>query len=189
MQTLWGEFLPVAENQLTVPKDAEEISIGNLKFMAVNTPGHADHHYSYQFEDICFSGDVGGVRIPGFQYLRVPMPPPELHFGKWRESITRLRELKSTKIAPTHFGIFDDAQWHLSELERNINQTEKWLEETMPADPALDELREKFSAWMQEQSRTQNLSDDVIKAYSLANPLGMSADGLMRYWKKVRMAG
>ncbi|MBC7875543.1 MAG: MBL fold metallo-hydrolase [Anaerolineales bacterium] len=189
MQTLWGEFLPVAENQLTVPKDAEEILIGNLKFLVINTPGHADHHYSYQFEDICFSGDVGGVRIPGFQYLRVPMPPPELHFGKWRESITRLRELKFTKIAPTHFGIFDDAQWHLSELERNINETEKWLEEIMPADPSLDELREKFSAWMQEQSLTQNLSGDVIKAYSLANPLGMSADGLMRYWKKVKMAG
>jgi hypothetical protein len=29
----------------------------------------------------------------------------------------------------------------------------------------------------------------VVKAYDLANPLGMSADGLHRYWKKVRMAG
>jgi hypothetical protein len=28
----------------------------------------------------------------------------------------------------------------------------------------------------------------VMNAYELANPLGMSADGLLRYWKKVRMA-
>jgi hypothetical protein len=39
---------------------------------------------------------------------------------------------------------------------------------------------------MDEQSRVKKLSADVIKAYTLANPLGMGADGMMRYWKKVR---
>ena len=41
MQTLWGEFLPVAQNQLTVPQDAQEIVIGKLRFLPINTPGHA----------------------------------------------------------------------------------------------------------------------------------------------------
>ena len=186
MDTLWGEFLPVLEHQLTVPQDAEEIVIGNLRFVAVNTPGHAEHHYSYLFEDLCFSGDVGGVRIPGYPYLRVPMPPPELHFGRWRESIARLRSLKFARIAPTHFGIFDDVDWHLKELQRNLDASEKWLEETMPADPPVDELRAKFVEWMNEQSRAQNLSEDVVTAYALANPLGMSVDGMVRYWKKAR---
>lgn len=187
MQTLWGEFLPVVESQLKVPKDAEEIVIGNLKFIAINTPGHAEHHYSYLFEDLCFSGDVGGVRIPGYAYLRAPMPPPELHFGRWHESIARLRALKFSRIAPTHFGIFEDVEWHLNELHKNLTAAEKWLEDVMPADPSVDELREKFSSWMMAQGAAQNLSEDVIKAYALANPLGMGADGLMRYWKKVKM--
>src|SRR5574341_2172185 len=65
MESLWGEFLPVPESQLKVPKDAEEIEIGKLGFLPINTPGHAEHHYAYLFEDICFSGDIGGVRIPG----------------------------------------------------------------------------------------------------------------------------
>jgi glyoxylase-like metal-dependent hydrolase (beta-lactamase superfamily II) len=186
MQALWGEFLPVAENRLTVPKDAEEIVIGNLRFLPVNTPGHAEHHYSYLFEDICFSGDVGGVRIPGYQYLRAPMPPPELHFGKWRESIARLRRVKFSRIAPTHFGIFEDPDWHLSELQKNLDEAEKWLEEIMTSDPSVDELRTKFEVWMDEQSHSKNLSADVIASYALANPLGMGADGLMRYWKKFR---
>ena len=186
MDTLWGEFLPVLEQQLTVPQDAEEIVIGNLRFVAVNTPGHAEHHYSYLFEDLCFSGDVGGVRIPGYPYLRVPMPPPELHFGRWRESIARLRSLKFARIAPTHFGIFDDVDWHLNELQSNLDASEKWLEETMPANPPVDELRAKFVEWMNEQSRAQNLSEDVVTAYALANPLGMSVDGMVRYWKKAR---
>lgn len=188
MGTLWGDFLPVAADQLTVPNDAEEIVIGRLRFLPVNTPGHAEHHYSYQFEDVCFSGDVGGVRIPGYPYLRAPMPPPELHFGRWRESIARLRSLKFTHIAPTHFGVFDDADWQLNELQRRLDETERWLEQVMPADPPVDDLREKFSTWMEDQGGAEKLSDEVRQAYALANPLGMSADGLIRYWKKVRNA-
>jgi glyoxylase-like metal-dependent hydrolase (beta-lactamase superfamily II) len=189
MQTLWGEFLPVERDRLTVPNDAEEIAIGNLRFLPVNTPGHAEHHYSYLLEDTCFSGDVGGVRIPGFPYLRAPMPPPELHFARWHESIRRLRALKFARIAPTHFGIFDDTAWQLDELERSLNSAEEWLEKIMPAGPTADELREKFTAWMQAQADEQKLSGEAVQAYALANPLGMGADGLMRYWNKVKMAG
>ena len=64
MESLWGEFVPVPEEKLHVVRDDEEIEIGELRFRPVNTPGHAGHHYAYIFEDICFSGDVGGVRIP-----------------------------------------------------------------------------------------------------------------------------
>lgn len=188
MDQLWGEILPVAEDQLTVPQDAEEIVIGNLRFLPVNTPGHAEHHYSYVFEDICFCGDVGGVRIPGYVYLRAPMPPPELHFGRWRESIARLKSLKFQRIAPTHFGIFDDAAWQLDEMDKTLAEVEQWLEIVMGNDPSIDELREAFTLWMQEQGQLKNLSEDVVRAYALANPVAMSADGLMRYWKKFRSA-
>ncbi|MBM4428136.1 MAG: MBL fold metallo-hydrolase [Chloroflexi bacterium] len=188
MDQLWGEILPVPQNQLTVPNDAQEILIGNMRFLPVNTPGHAEHHYSYLFEDVCFCGDVGGVRIPGYVYLRAPMPPPELHFGRWRESIARLKALKFPRIAPTHFGIFDDAAWQLDEMDKTLAEVEKWLEIVMAQDPSIEDLRESFSLWMQEQGERKSLSADVIRAYSLANPVAMSADGLMRYWRKFRSA-
>ncbi len=189
MESLWGEFLPVGRDQLHVVEDAEEIRIGNLRFAALSTPGHAEHHHVYLFEDICFSGDVGGVRIPGYPYLRVPMPPPELHLEKWRASLNRLRQQKFTRIAPTHFGMFDDPEWQLREVEQGLDAAERWLEQVMPADPPVEELRARFTEWMEAQGREQGLDPEVIKSYGLANPLGMSADGLMRYWKKVRMAG
>ncbi|MHB8776928.1 MAG: MBL fold metallo-hydrolase [Anaerolineales bacterium] len=188
MNQLWGEFLPVEQDRLKIPNDAEEIVIGKLRFVALDTPGHAEHHYSYLFGDVCFSGDVGGVRIPGYPYLRVPMPPPELHFGRWHESISRLRKEKFSRIAPTHFGIFDDAEWQLNELDKNLIAIEKWLAEIMPAGPSIEELRAKFEKWMSEQAREQGLSEDVILAYALSNPIGMSADGMMRYWMKFRSA-
>ncbi len=188
MNQLWGEFLPVEPDRLKIPNDAEEIVIGKLRFVALDTPGHAEHHYSYLFEDVCFSGDVGGVRIPGYPYLRAPMPPPELHFGRWHESISRLRKEKFSRIAPTHFGIFDDAEWQLNELDKNLIAIEKWLAEIMPAGPSIEELRAKFEKWMSEQACEQGLSEDVILAYALSNPIGMSADGMMRYWMKFRSA-
>jgi glyoxylase-like metal-dependent hydrolase (beta-lactamase superfamily II) len=188
MGTLWGEFLPVDGSRLRVVQDAEEIVVGNLRFIALNTPGHAEHHYVYLFEDVCFSGDVGGVRMPGYPYLRVPMPPPELHLQKWRETLGRLGKQGFKRIAPTHFGIFDDPQWHLNEVEKGLDSAARWLERTMPADPSIDELRRNFTDWMLSEGEQMGLSADVVKAYELANPLSMSADGLQRYWKKVVMA-
>lgn len=186
MDTLWGEVLPVVQSQLKIPNDAEEIVIGRLRFLPVNTPGHAEHHFVYLFEDVCFSGDVGGVRIPGYAYLRAPMPPPELHFGRWRESLARLRSLKFARIAPTHFGVFDDPAWQIDELDKTLAATEKWLEGVMASGPSIEELRGHFTDWMNNEAKEKGLSEDVLRAYSLSNPVGMSADGLMRYWKKFR---
>lgn len=189
MQSLWGEFLPVPKDQLIVAKDEETISIGPLQFTPINTPGHAEHHYAYVFEDICFSGDVGGVRIAGYQYLRVPMPPPELHIERWHESISRLRKLKFNIIAPTHFGMFDDVAWQLDEVDKGLDTASRWLEEVMPAAPPIDELRQSYTDWIMKEGEQIGLDEEVVRAYELANPLGMSADGLLRYWNKVRQAG
>lgn len=186
MEKLWGEFLPVPEKQLVIPKDGEDIIIGGLHFLPLNTPGHAEHHYIYIFEDICFSGDIGGVRIPGFQYLRLPMPPPELHFGKWRESINRIKKEKFQRIAPTHFGIFDDPGWQLQAVEKDLDDSERWLETAMSAKPGIEEVRQLFADWMNLQGRNLGLSAEVVRAYELANPPGMSADGMQRYWNKYR---
>jgi glyoxylase-like metal-dependent hydrolase (beta-lactamase superfamily II) len=188
MDELWGEFLSVPEDRLMVAEDAQEIAIGNLRFVPIDTPGHAYHHYAYLFEDICFSGDIGGVRISSYPYLRLPMPPPELHLEKWRESVQRLRQEKFDRIAPTHFGIFDDLEWQLNELERGLDAVTRWLDEVMPANPPIEELRLMFSDWMDEQARESGLSEKVTKVYEVANPVGMSADGLQRYWKKFRKA-
>ncbi len=189
MESLWGDFLPVPESQLIIPNDAETIEIGDLKFTTINTPGHAEHHYTYLFDDICFSGDVGGVRIPGYPYLRVPMPPPELHLERWHASIARLRKEKFKYIAPTHFGIFSDVAWHLNEVGKGLDSASRWLEEVMPTAPSIEQMRQSYTSWIMDEGRSMGLDEDVTRAYELANPLGMSADGLLRYWTKVRDAG
>lgn len=190
MHSLWGEFLPVPEARLTILKDTEATRIGNAEFLPIHTPGHAVHHYAYLFEDVIFCGDVGGVRIPGYQYLRVPMPPPDLHLEVWHESIARLRKLKAKRIAPTHFGIFDDPAWQLDAVEQGLDSALRWLEATLSDhEPPIEELRASFTDWTMKEGEQIGLSEEVVNAYTVANPPGMSADGLLRYWKKVRNAG
>jgi glyoxylase-like metal-dependent hydrolase (beta-lactamase superfamily II) len=186
MDRLWGEFLPVPESHIILLAEGEEIKIGSLRVVPIETPGHADHHFVFLFEDTCFTGDVGGIRIQRYPYLRVPMPPPELHFGKWHSSIARLRREKITHIAPTHFGIYDDPEWHLRAVDQSLDDAERWLAHAMPQNPSIQDLRQQFKDWMNEQAIQQSMSADDIRSYELANPLGMSADGMLRYWNKVR---
>ena len=39
-------------------KDGEEVSVGDLKFKVIHTPGHTSGSVSYLFGDILFSGDT-----------------------------------------------------------------------------------------------------------------------------------
>ena len=99
-----------------------------------------------------------------------------------------MRRERFTYIAPTHFGIFDDPDWQLAAVESDLDAAERWLETVMPANPPIEDLRRQFTDWMYQQGLQQGLSADVVRAYELADPPGMSADGLQRYWRKVKIA-
>jgi glyoxylase-like metal-dependent hydrolase (beta-lactamase superfamily II) len=186
MNILWGDFLPVPKGQLTSLTDGDEISIGSYNFRILDTPGHANHHLAYLLDDICFSGDVGGVRISdlGPRHLRVPMPPPEFHPSKWRKSIERLKNERISKIAPTHFGLYDDVDWHLDAVLQELDAAEEWMNKTLPLDLPATELREDFVKWARTRSIALGVNEVILDSFEKANPSGMSADGIKRYWEK-----
>jgi len=187
MDQLWGEFLAVPKEKLVVLHDNDLIEIGDLRFRALDTPGHAYHHMAYIFEDMCFSGDIGGVRID-FEtpHLRLPMPPPEFHLENWHQSLERLRSESFRRIAPTHFGIYSNTNWHLDALETSLNQVEKWMKAVMPEDPPPSHLREQYSNWAEQRSLSAGLKPEWLKPLEVINPSWMSADGIRRYWQKHR---
>ena len=188
MDSLWGEFLPVPEEKISILTGDGELQIGGLHFRYLDTPGHAYHHMAYIFEETCFSGDVGGVRLPGPPFLRLPTPPPEFHIESWRESIKKLKNAAPAQIAPTHFGIFRNADWHLDMLEQTLNDVELWMEATLPTIPEKEALRDPFTGWELNRCKTAGMDSATLHAYSLAMPLDMGADGIWRYWDKFRTA-
>jgi glyoxylase-like metal-dependent hydrolase (beta-lactamase superfamily II) len=187
MDRLWGEFLAVPPENLIAAADEQEIKVGDLTMRAIHTSGHAEHHIAWAIDnDIVFTGDIGGVRMPGYDYVRLPLVPPELHLEKWSASLERLLSMNFKRVAPTHFSIFDDAETHLKNALDAVKETSRWLDAVMPAEPTLEELGEKVVEWMQEQAAAQGVSAETLQVYEIANPLHMSATGLSRYWRKFR---
>ena len=186
MDMLWGDFLSVPEEQLVILDDGMEIQVGSYTFRALDTPGHANHHMAFILDEICFSGDVGGVRIAsgGERLLRIPMPPPEFHPPRWRESVTKLKKEKISRIAPTHFGFFDDVEWHLDSVLSELDAAEEWMQMIMPREYSIEYLRKEFLNWVKNRSLELGVGIVTLDAFEKANPSGMSADGMKRYWDK-----
>ena len=189
-QALWGDFLPVPEERLTIVNDEDVVEIDELRLRALDTPGHANHHHAYIFEGTCFTGDVAGVRIARDQSPGLPMVPPEFIPEKWLESLDRLiREFKDgsfTHLRPTHFGEYADTAWHLAEVRRSVSEIETWIDSEMPGNPGDEQLLHDFTTWSRTHFSFDALDPLQSKAYKLANPPFISILGIQRYWKMFR---
>jgi glyoxylase-like metal-dependent hydrolase (beta-lactamase superfamily II) len=187
MDRLWGEMRPVPENQIVTLGAEDTVALGDQTATALDTPGHASHHMSFVIGDVCFTGDVGGVRMPGASYVELPLAPPEIDLDAWRESLRTLRTAVDqhgiTHLAPTHFGLYDDVPAHLDRLERVVDAADDWARTTLPthADDA-DALRNATTDWMHSLAVEQGVADETWALYELANPSWMAALGLKRYW-------
>ena len=186
MDILWGEFIPVPENKITIMHDNEVSELDNLSIRALDVPGHANHHLAYMIGDACFSGDIGGIRLSPLQYLSLPMPPPDLNIEKWRESIKHIQQFNPSRIVPTHFGVFQDAKWHLQAVLAALDEVESWVEERMPHNPTLEDLRQQFIEFEQVRAVNYHIDKSIVDGQQIANPFFMSADGIFRYWNKFR---
>jgi glyoxylase-like metal-dependent hydrolase (beta-lactamase superfamily II) len=189
MQTLWGDFLPVPEDRLVIHQDNEAFEVAGLPFRAIDVPGHAYHHFAYICRQVCFTGDIGGIRVDGARHIRLPMPPPEFNIALWQQSARRLqaeqRQGAFTRIAPTHFGIFDDPDWHIQTLCQSLDEVEEWMNQVMPSGPSVDELNRLFQQWTEAKSQASGLVPDAVQQFEIANPSWMSTQGIYRYWHKV----
>ena len=189
MDRLWGETVPAPDDQIVALDHEEALSIGGRTATALHTPGHASHHIAYVIDGVCFTGDVGGVRLPGETHVQPPLVPPELDLDLWRDSLETLRtaieEHDVTHLAPTHFGLVDDVDAHLDRLERGLDAADEWVRTTLP--PLADDegaLQQAAATWMREQAAADGVDDATWDLYELADPSWMQALGLRRYWQK-----
>lgn len=186
MGLLWGEFLPVPNERLAVVKDGDVVEIEELRLRAVDTPGHAYHHFAYIFEDVCFSGDICGVRMSGVTHVRLPMPPPEFNLESWRQSLEKLKQESFHYIAPTHYGLFPDPLWHLAAVETALDEVDQWIQSTPLDQLSSEEVNQHFLAWTRLRSMYAGIEPAILDVYEAANPSWMSSQGILRYWQKYR---
>lgn len=185
MDRLWGEMLPIPTDQLTALQDETVIQIGEVAVRALDTPGHAWHHMSYVVGDVAFTGDVGGVHIPGTSLVDLPAPPPEFEWEVWRDSLEKLRQANLTTLYPTHFGqVREPVASYLDHFEQVIAAGAIFVRDQMAAGLERDEIVANYLARREVLAQEAGLSPQAIAQFQAANPPTMSVDGMMRYWRK-----
>ena len=184
MNTLWGTLKPIAEDQLVSVEQEDTFIVGDVTLKAWHTPGHAVHHIAWQVGTDLFAGDVAGVRI-GAGPVVPPCPPPDINVEDWKQSLQIIRKLAPERIWLTHSQSISEVGPHLDELEKRLVAWAEWLK-PMVLTEELDNgtLMKNFEAFVLAEFKSMNLEPQVLMRYAVANPAGMSALGLKRYWVK-----
>jgi glyoxylase-like metal-dependent hydrolase (beta-lactamase superfamily II) len=183
MDALWGEVAPIPEARVSPLNDGETVEAAGHVLSALFTPGHASHHVAYWDPELgaVFTGDAGGVRMPGAAYALAPAPPPELAPDEWAVSTERLRQAGARRLFLTHGGPFDDVGEHLDGLMPNLAEVEALCREAMLAG-ADDEAVTSLIQANTERRIGAAMGEDpgIVQRYGWASPSVLSALGFRR---------
>jgi glyoxylase-like metal-dependent hydrolase (beta-lactamase superfamily II) len=189
MDTLWGQVLPAPEANVVPVTDGQQIEVAGLTLTAIESPGHAGHHHVYRLGDIAFAGDAAGVRLPDSDWISVPAVPPEFKPELWLQTIDRLERESFQAIYPTHFGRVDDVPTHLARLRSAIIAVTNHVREGMEAGQERDTILRHYRQWQRDLAIGRGATAEIFNQYEAANPLYMSVDGIIRYWRKKEPQG
>lgn len=172
MERLWGEVLPVPEENLRPLGGGETVQ----GFRVAYTPGHASHHVAYLHEDSgwAFVGDVAGIRIPPSTVTLAPTPPPDIDIEAWDASLDTVAAWEPAGLGLTHFGAVADAPEQLAAIREALHHS---AELARPGD------RDAFVAGVRERIAGQPDAETAV-AFEQAAPLDQLWLGLERYWAK-----
>jgi glyoxylase-like metal-dependent hydrolase (beta-lactamase superfamily II) len=182
MKPLWGEFLAVPAGQVHALNDGVVVEVAGLRFTALDTPGHARHHVLYRLEDVAFTGDLAGIRLSARPYTRMPTPPPEFDLATWRASLARVRALKFKRLYLTHFGAVDDVDAHWAKVEALLAEVVERVREALASGAEREAVVARIEEW--EDAQQSGLAEADRARYAGVGPIGMSVDGVIRYWSK-----
>jgi glyoxylase-like metal-dependent hydrolase (beta-lactamase superfamily II) len=173
MQRLWGEIVPVPEENVRPLAGGETVRGMRVAY----TPGHASHHVCYLLEETgtAFVGDIAAVRIPGVDLIVPPTPPPDIDIEVWEESIGIVEDWKPERLALTHFGAVDEPEPHLAEVRERLREESRLARE-------LDEARyeARHRALVADRASSEEAAAELIQCV----PPEYQWRGLNRYWKR-----
>ncbi len=122
MDRLYGDVLPVPEENLRALAGGETVSVGKRDFEILYTPGHASHHLTFwdAQDGVAFVGDVGGITVEGDTFIMPATPPPDIDIELWNNSLDAIAALRPAKLFLTHFGYAHDPQAHIVRYRKKL---------------------------------------------------------------------
>ncbi len=126
---LFDPIIEVPEERLIIKGDGDTLKISNnLTLEFLDTPGHANHHFSiyHPLAKGVFSGDTAGIFYPqlyreGIEFYLPSTSPNQFDPEKMLDSMNRYKKLGVERIYFGHYGMSENP----SEAFR---QVESWLD-------------------------------------------------------------
>lgn len=187
MERLWGEFLSVSPDHLTVLKGGEVLRLGRLDVDVVYAPGHAVHHVAYHAGPELFVGDVAGVRLDAAQAPRAPTPPPDIDLEGWRDTIATLRALDAERLHLTHYGTYPHGAAHWDALLRLMDVDAERVGAGLRAGQDVETITRSFTDAVLAELRAEG--PGLAERFEFACPPWMAVQGLVRYWTRQQARG
>ena len=167
--SLWGELVPVPAANIRVVGDRV------VGLDCFPSPGHASHHISILHHDgTLYAGDSIGVRIAPSSFVVAPTPPPDIDLEAWEVTIIATERRGPTRLALTHFGVFDDVSEHLAAFRETLARWSGRVAHGMDL--------ATFVAAASADYRAEDPGE--IEPYDLSAPYAQCFLGLERYWRK-----
>ncbi|MCX6849289.1 MAG: MBL fold metallo-hydrolase [Verrucomicrobia bacterium] len=186
MDSLWGDMLPAPADRVVSLQDKDSVRLGEIEIIAWDTPGHARHHHAFIIGDICFAGDVAGMRLENSRYLSVTAAPPQFDPVAYGLSLDRLLAANFKTLYLTHFGAVSDVEWHLSTYRQRVAEVYERVAADFLAGVSVEENRRNYALAEHAIAMQAGVSEELWRKGEDANVTSMCADGVRLYCEKGR---
>lgn len=185
MQFLYGDFLPVPQENLRILAGGETLALGGWSLNVAYTPGHASHHLSFfdSADGIAFVGDTAGIRIQGDSYFLPATPPPDINLELWDASLDAIQARRPARLFLTHFGFSDDPPAHIAGYRERLHRWTALVGELLRAHADEAAATKAFVQTVADEIRGA-LPSPQAEHYLFNGALELSWRGLARYWRK-----
>ncbi len=189
LEPLFGAMEGVPSGLVRLVEDGATLGFGELEVTGWFTPGHARHHVVWQVGGDVITGDVGGVRLPGSDHVLPPMPPPDIDVEDWLRSLDLVRSLSPERLLVTHFGAWDDPEFHLDQLEERLVRWTEITEGVVAEEADGTELARRLKTLDDAEMDASGVDEDLRQSYRLLCPMKENSSGLLRYVAKKGAGG
>lgn len=183
-ENIFGRIYPIPSDQLTALDDNDTITVGDLTFTALDTPGHAKHHHAFLIEDVVFTGDTAGSRLPGHRFINLTSAPPQFDPVAYDQSIARLEALNLSRLYLTHFGAVDEVADHLARFREVLWDSAEFVRTCIRNGLTLAEIVPVYTNYCHDRAIREGMTDPVWEQYNTANGFDLSAMGIYLYWQR-----
>ena len=184
MDELWGQMVPIPEEQILAVSDGDMLQLGDVTLKVVETVGQARHHHAYIIQDHAFIGDACGIVLDRFPLLSANTPPPDVDLDGWEITLDKLSAENPSYIYPTHFGRHANPQKIIADYRVALAECAAFVKVLLDAEVDRDTIITIYTDWHYERALEKGCSEGDWQQFLTASPLDMCVDGLIRYWRK-----